>query len=195
VTDVADAMILKSLFSSLHSAGVVIVSTSNRPPKDLYKDGLQRNLFVPFIDFILSDFIVHDMDSETDYRKLAEQQVVGFRSYFVPLSSASSTDTLRAFKSLGVGGQEPWPLELTVFSRTLLVKQVLVSQSGQKVAMFSFVDLCAANLGPADYIHIAETFRGIVITNVPCFTLSDRNEVSYSVVVFLYRHNLSVSGV
>lgn len=71
VTDVADAMILKSLFFGLHRAGVVIVCTSNRHPLELYKNGLQRDLFVPFISFVISDFIVHDMQSSVDYRMRA----------------------------------------------------------------------------------------------------------------------------
>lgn len=69
VTDVADAMILKNLFTSLHLAGVVILSTSNRHPSELYKNGLQRDLFLPFIDFVLREFTVHGMDSSTDYRQ------------------------------------------------------------------------------------------------------------------------------
>ena len=69
VTDIADAMILKNLFTSLHLAGVVILSTSNRHPSELYKNGLQRDLFVPFIDFVQREFTIHGMDSSTDYRQ------------------------------------------------------------------------------------------------------------------------------
>ena len=170
-------MILKKLFTSLHQAGVVIVSTSNRHPTELYKHGLQRDLFLPFIEYLLSDFIVHSMDSTSDYRTFASPSSL-FKCYYQPVSDDTYQAFHESFVSLSKHPRHVFPEMLQVFGRSLRVNAVEESPSGDRIALFRFDELCAQALGPADFIILAETYRGVFISHVPVMTLSERSEVT-----------------
>jgi cell division protein ZapE len=181
VTDVADAMILSRLFEGLWERGAVIVATSNRPPEDLYKDGLNRPLFLPFIDALKERCTVHRLDAGRDYRlHRLEREAV----YHAPLGPEAKEAMDRAFTDLTAGTQAA-PATLEVAGRTLVIPQ-----AARGVARASFEDLCAKALGPADYLEIARTFQTVLLDRVPVMGPENRNEAKRFVTLIdaLYEH-------
>ncbi|MEL6617305.1 MAG: cell division protein ZapE [Pseudomonadota bacterium] len=166
ITDITDAMIVGRLFEALFAAGVVVVTTSNRVPDDLYKDGLNRQLFVPFIDLLKTHMVVWELSSPTDYR---QDRLSGSPTYFNPLG----TDARRAMDTLWTefAGGTDTPLHLTVNSRT-----VTIPQFRNGVGRASFFDLCAKPLGPADFLAVAEACKVLMIDDIPCLSRSNFNE-------------------
>ncbi len=158
VTNVADAMILGRLFERLFEAKVVVVATSNRVPGDLYKDGLNRPLFEPFIALIENRLEVVNLDCGRDYRleRLEAEPI-----HHSPLGPAADAAMDRAFDSLTFGAK-PQSFSLTVQGR-----EVTVPREAAGVARFTFAELCERPLGPADYLMIAETFHTVMIDGVP----------------------------
>ncbi len=167
ITDITDAMIVGRLFQSLMDAGVVVVTTSNRPPDDLYKDGLNRQLFLPFIDLLKERMVVREMAGPTDYR---QDRLAGSPSYFTPLT-AETRARIRALWQDLTDGQPAEPLTLTVNKR-----QVEIPAFRNGVARASFYDLCGRPLGPADYLALAQAARVLVLENVPTLGRSNFNE-------------------
>lgn len=167
VTDVADAMILSRLFTSLFEHGVSVVATSNWEPDKLYEGGLQRDLFLPFIDLLKENTDVLHLDSNTDYRTTFTQD---FRYYFWPLNreTAGKVDALFAEMS---GGQPPILKKIVVKARNLLI----CSAGG--VARCSFTDLCERPHGAEDFLNIAAQFDTIFIEGVPKLGNEKRNEL------------------
>ncbi|WVZ94239.1 hypothetical protein U9M48_040151 [Paspalum notatum var. saurae] len=164
VTDVADAMILNRLFRHLFSKGVVLISTSNRAPDKLYEGGLQRDLFLPFIDTLKERCIVHPIGSAVDYRQLGSAEH-GF--YFV---GKHYTTLLKQKLQTLIGDEEPRPQTVeVVMGRTL---QVPLGVNG--CAYFPFEDLCDRPIGAADYFGLFKKFHTLAIDGVPKFGSSNR---------------------
>jgi cell division protein ZapE len=166
ITDITDAMIVGRLFEKLLAGGVVIVATSNRPPEDLYKNGLNRALFLPFIDLIRARLEVVELASPEDYR---QHRLAGAQVYFHPAGKAR--EAMAAIWADLTLGAQPAPLHLTVNGRDV---ELPLFASG--VARASFWDLCARPLGPADYLAIAGAVRVLILENIPQLSSSNYNE-------------------
>lgn len=165
ITDITDAMIVGRLFEQLFKAGVVIVTTSNRVPDDLYKDGLNRNLFLPFIDLIKQRLFIHELASATDYRL---DRLSGETVYFTPNDAASREKLDAIWNDMG-GTSEP--LILKVKGREI---ELPMFKNG--VARASFYDLCSTALGPGDYLALAQAVRVLVLDAIPNLSRNNFNE-------------------
>lgn len=166
ITDITDAMIVGRLFEFLFEAGVTVVTTSNRVPDDLYKDGLNRQLFLPFIDILKEKMVVWEMVSPTDYR---QNRLTGEQVYFVRGSGGSRNRLLALWEDLAGTGAPP--LILTVNGR-----EVEIPMFRNGVGKAKFYDLCGKMLGPADYLAIAEAVRVLVIEDIPRLSRHNFNE-------------------
>lgn len=158
VTNPADAMILGRLFKGLFEEGVVIVATSNRHPDELYKNGINRQLFVPFIETIKAKLDVTRLDSGRDYRL---ERLEAAPVYYTPLGPEADAAMDAAFERLTMGA-EPRSCTLSVQGRELEVPREAAG-----VARFAFSELCERPLGAADYLRIAEVFHTVMIDRVP----------------------------
>lgn len=166
VTDITDAMIVGRLFQALFDAGVVVVTTSNRVPDDLYKNGLNRQLFLPFIDLLKQKMVVQEMVSPTDYR---QDKLAGNPVYFTPIDDSTRAQIKAVWQDL-TGGHGA-PLTLIVNKRN-----VEIPGFHNGVARASFYDLCGKPLGPADYLALAEAARVLVLEDIPQLGRTNFNE-------------------
>jgi len=169
VNNIADAMILGRLFSALWDQGMTLIATSNFAPDDLYRDGLQRERFLPFIDLMKQRMKVIAVQGPRDYRTLQADLA---QVYFCPLTIPSRVAFEDAYKRLSLatpGG----PGTLQVGTRSLSLPWV-----GKGVAMARFADLCEKPLGAADYLGLAQEFAALALDEVPLLTTDRRNEAS-----------------
>jgi len=166
ITDITDAMIVGRLFEQLFEAGVVIVTTSNRSPDDLYKNGLNRQLFLPFIALIKERMRVWEMVSSTDYR---QNRLAGNQVYFVQAGSEARAQIRAIWDDLTGGAAEP--LVLTVKGR-----EVTLPAYRNGIGRASFFDLCGKMLGPGDYLAIANAVKVLILEDIPTLSRNNFNE-------------------
>jgi cell division protein ZapE len=166
VTDIADAMILGRLFTRLFELGTVVVATSNVAPDDLYKGGLNRALFLPFVAELKSRMDVLRLDARTDFRM---EKLAGVRMWHAPADEAATAALDEAWRRL-TGSAAGAPLDLIVKGRRLRVPK-----SARGVARFSFADLCGQPLGASDYLRLAHDYHTLLLDRVPEMHYEDRN--------------------
>ena len=167
VTDIADAMILSRLFSALFAEGVVLVATSNVAPDDLYRDGLNRGLFLPFVDVLKSNTRIMPLETETDYR---QEKLQRLPVYIHPLGDDADRTMDEAWAAMANGYAEK-PTTVKVKGRELTI-----ARSAGRAARFSFEDLCARPLAARDYLALAARYDMMVIDHVPVMGQEKRNE-------------------
>lgn len=184
VSDIGDAMILGRLFDQLFSLGVVVVTTSNRHPDDLYKDGLQRERFLPFIAEIKKRLDVLELNSERDYR-LGRKK--GMQVYHSPLCPESDAELVRCFARL-TGGVPAAEEEIHVQGRILTVPK-----AADGVAWFHFDDLCRKALGASDYLELATLYHTVILSGVPTLSPDNRDAAKRFVTLIdaLYEHKVT----
>jgi cell division protein ZapE len=167
VTDIADAMILGRLFRALWACGLTVVATSNTDPEQLYKDGLNRALFVPFIDMIEEHMEVVRLDARTDFRL---EKLSGAPVYLTPADAKARAVldwTFRDLTGLDKGG----PVHMSVMGH-----EVTAPQAAGRVGRFDYADLCKKPLGAADFVAIAEYFHVLLIDGIRAINPDERNE-------------------
>jgi len=191
VTNPADAMILSRLFTKLLAEDVKVVTTSNRPPGDLYKDGLNRDLFLPFIELIESRMMVVEVNGPTDYRL---DRLTGVEVWHVPNGPETTAALSRAFFQL-----TDYPVEdrAKVPAEDIDVgggRTLHVPKSLKGVAVFSFKRLCGEPRGAADYLAIARRYHTIIIVGIPVMGPQLRNEAARFVTLIdaLYEHKVKL---
>jgi cell division protein ZapE len=191
VTNPADAMILSRLFGKLVERGVRVIATSNRPPRDLYKDGLNRELFLPFIDLIERRFDVVEVNGPTDYRM---ERLSGVKVWHMPNGPEATGALSDAFFKLtdySVEDRDKVPSEELAVGggRTLHVPKSL-----KGVAVFSFKRLCAEPRSAADYLAIAQRYHTVIIVGIPVMSRDMRNEAARftALIDVLYEHRVKL---
>jgi cell division protein ZapE len=167
ITDIADAMIVGRLFEGLLAAGTVIVTTSNLKPGDLYRNGLNRQLFEPFIALIGERLDVVSLDSPTDYRL---GRIKAHETFLTPISAETDRHLQDLWERLTDTARGA-PMEIEVLGRRLHVPQ-----AAHGCARFGFAELCEKPLGPPDYLALAENFRILFLEHIPALGPERRNE-------------------
>jgi len=166
VTDIADAMILGRLFSKLFELGTVVVATSNVAPEDLYKGGLNRALFLPFIAQISDHMDVRRLDARTDFRL---EKLAGVKMWLVPADRAADAALDKAWEKM-TGSAPCKPRDISIKGRILHVPC-----SAHGVARFAFADICEKPLAASDYLRLAHDYHTILIDHIPVMGYPERN--------------------
>lgn len=183
VTDIADAMILARLFTELFANGCTLVTTSNVVPDNLYKDGLNRSLFLPFVDLLKQHVDVVTLDSPTDYRM---EKLNSLPVYIAPLDGAADQAMDMAWHHV-TAGHLVEPTEIPMKGRSIHVPRAC-----GRVARFSFVDLCEKPLGASDFLAIADRFDTVFVDHIPFLDADKRNETKRFIILIdaLYDHRV-----
>jgi cell division protein ZapE len=166
VTDIADAMILGRLFAKLFELGTVVVATSNVAPDDLYKGGLNRALFLPFIAQISDHMDVLRLDARTDFRL---EKLAGVKMWLVPADAAAHAALDKAWARMS-GNAPCRPRDISIKGRIL---HVPCSANG--VARFSFADICEKPLAASDYLRLAHDYHTLLVDRIPVMDYANRN--------------------
>jgi cell division protein ZapE len=174
ITDIADAMIVGRLFEGLLAGGTVIVTTSNLAPKELYRDGLNRQLFLPFIGLIEQRLEVVSLASATDYRL---GRVKAHETFLTPLGPETDARLQDLWRRL-TDTERGEPMEVDVLGRRLHVPQ-----AAHGCARFLFSDFCEKPLGPPDYLALAHNFRTVFVEHIPALNPERRNEAKRFVLM------------
>ena len=181
VTDIADAMILGRLFTRMFELGVVVVATSNVAPDELYKGGLNRSLFLPFIATLQRQMDVVQLRARTDFRL---EKLEGQKVWHVPADDEAAAALDHAWRRL-VGSASGVPQELSVKGRRLRVPRAAMG-----VARFFFHDLCEQPLGASDYLRICHEFHTLIVDRIPVMGFEQRNAAKRFIILVdtLYDH-------
>lgn len=185
VNNIADAMLLGRLFTALLDLGVVVVATSNFAPDELYKGGLQRERFLPFIALLTERLDILELDGATDHRR---NRIKGMTVYHHPLGAAADAALAESFARL-TDESPPAATTLSVQGRNLPVPR-----AAKGVAWFGFAELCERPLGAADYIAIATHFHTVIVGDVPEMSAEQRNEARRFITLIdaLYEHKTNL---
>lgn len=183
VTNIADAMILNRLFHTLWYKGAVVIATSNRVPEDLYKGGLQRENFVPFIHEINQKCTIHDIGSATDYRLMGE------RTTNIWNVQSESPNAIKDVWNSLTENRTGESTELLLDTRKIVVPKAM-----KGIAQFSFADLCTKPLGAADYGLLAREYHTLLLTDIPVLSLDQRDYVRRFITLIdeLYEHRVKL---
>jgi cell division protein ZapE len=191
INNSADAMILSRLFGRLLERGVTVVTTSNRPPRDLYKDGLNREHFLPFIDLIETKLEVVSLNGPTDYRL---ERLGGMPTWYVPNGAEATRALSDAFFRM-----TDFPVEdrANVPAEDIPVqggRSLHVPKSLKGVAVFSFKRLCGEARGAPDYLAVARRYHTVILVGIPRLGPENRNEAARFVTLIdaLYEHKVKL---
>lgn len=173
ITDIADAMLVGRLFEALFSSGVTIVATSNRHPNDLYKDGLNRQLFLPFIDMLKEKMVVRELASTTDYR---QNRMLGQKLYFSPLGIKTTTGMDELWLELAGGPGKNFNLEVKS-------RKVHIPNFRNGIARISFSELCGQPLGAVDYLALVHEIKVLMLDDIPVLGRDNSSEAKRFVIL------------